>query len=279
MIELERYEGTDNRFAVVEASSEISERGAFAEWLCNRDERASPDGVLFLDLEERSVPSTVTMELVQADRSEPAMCGNGARCAARWAANRSTSTEFVLETGAGPRHATVDGEAIHVEMGIPSFEPGAIPLGDSVEGPLIDTEIEGLSVSAVTTGVPHAVSFVDDADDVDLEAVAPPVRHADVFPEGANVTLASPTETGFDQRTFERGVEGETQACGTGAVAIGALARKLERFDVGETVELSPPGGVLRVSFESSGRATLVGPARRTGTETIADEQLQQLEQ
>ena len=116
-------------------------------------------------------------------------------------------------------------------------------------------------MTAVNTGVPHAVAFVDDVNAVDLERDAPAIRHADVFPQGANVTFASRRDGGFDQRTFERGVEGETQSCGTGAVAIAAAAHRLELVD-DERVSVSPPGGELLVTVGDR-TATLTGPVER----------------
>mgnify|MGYP000315342450 CR=1 FL=1 len=141
------------------------------------------------------------------------------------------------------------------------------------DAPLVAEPVEGLTVTAVNTGVPHAVAFVDGGRDdpdgidaVDLDAVAPPVRHADVFPEGANVTLASRAgDRHFRQRTFERGVEGETQACGTGAVAVAAAAKRLGRLPNGvaaeDWVRVSPPGGDLSVAVPDDGPARLRGPA------------------
>jgi diaminopimelate epimerase len=130
---------------------------------------------------------------------------------------------------------------------------------DSAE-PFEEREVEGVVVTAVNTGVPHAVAFVDDVEAVDLEATAPPVRHADVFPEGANVTFATErADGGYDQRTFERGVEAETRSCGTGAVAVAAVATRLGRVETGEPVVVSPPGGDLAVTVTESG-STLRGP-------------------
>jgi diaminopimelate epimerase len=206
------------------------------------------------------------------------MCGNGARVAARWAAERTGESDFVLDTGAGPRRATVhdggeDGKPteeaeteVTVEMGRPRFAPDAVPIaGDE---PLIEEAIEegsegaveGFAITAVNTGVPHAVAFVEDVAAIRIDEAAPPIRHAEVFPEGANVTFATPTPEGFDQRTYERGVEGETRACGTGAVAIPAVADRLGRIDRDEPVIVSPPGGDLRVTIRGDGTATLRGP-------------------
>jgi diaminopimelate epimerase len=152
----------------------------------------------------------------------------------------------------------VDGDEVTVEMGRPSFDPADVPLAG--EEPLVEADVEGLTVTAVNTGVPHAVAFVDDVDAHDLAALAPPVRHADVFPEGANVNLAAVDGDGFRQRTYERGVEGETLACGTGAVAIAAVAERLGRWDGEGAVRVTPPGGDLTITVPDDGPATLTGP-------------------
>lgn len=279
MVAIEKYHGTGNDFVVVDAGEDILDRRAFATGLCDRENglshpdspRTGADGVLFLDLHADETPPRVEMTLIQPDGSTAAMCGNGARCAADWAARRAenraawraasdtgeTVEEVVVDTPAGLRRADV-GEEITVEMGTPAFEPEAVPVEN--DEPLIEAEVEGLTITAVNTGVPHAVAVVEDVASVDLAAVAPPVRHADVFPEGANVTLASRrADGGFDQRTYERGVEGETDACGTGAVAIAAVARRLGLVDSGEEVAVHPPGGRLVVSVTDDG-STLRGP-------------------
>jgi diaminopimelate epimerase len=290
----EKYDGTGNDFLVVDADLPVPSRAAFARAHCDREtgvthksaDRNGADGVLFLALSEATSPPRVVMTLVQPDGSVAEMCGNGARCAGAWAASVSDADEFMLDTPAGTRRTTVHEDGVTVEMGRPCFEPESVPL-EGAE-PLVDepieslaaTPAEGLHVTAVDTGVPHAVVFVDGVDDVDIEAVAPPIRHADCFPEGANVTFAARDGDGFRQRTYERGVEGETRACGTGAVAVVAAARRLglveetvddapgadveggrESEDGADWVRVSPPGGDLLVSVPVCGFAQLRGPA------------------
>lgn len=287
----EKYDGTGNDFLVVDAALPVPDRAAFASAHCDRETgvtrgtagRDGADGVLFLALSEATAPPRVVMTLVQPDGSVAEMCGNGARCAAAWAAGVTDATEFVLDTPAGTRHTVVDegGERVTVEMGRPAFVPEAVPLAR--DDPLVDepleslagTPAEGLRVTAVDTGVPHAVVFVDDVDAVDIDAVAPPIRRADCFPKGANVTFASRDGDGFRQRTYERGVEGETRACGTGAVAVVAAARRLGRLDGcgadsdERWVRVSPPGGDLRVSVPKTGFARLRGPAVKSFEGTL----------
>jgi diaminopimelate epimerase len=277
----EKYHGTENDFLVLPADALVPDRSAFAKAHCDREtgvggERTGADGVLFLDLDPSASPVRVVMTLVQPDGSTADMCGNGARVTAVWAAGATGAREVVIETPAGDRHAVVRSEGVTVDMGRPSFEPADVPLAHDADGPLIEEDVGGLTVTAVDTGVPHAVAVVDDVDAVDLERVAPPVRHADVFPEGANVTLASRVDIGddategapgapaaFRQRTFERGVEGETLACGTGAVAVVAAAKRTGRLDTEGPVRVSPPGGDLVIVVPDDGPATLTGPVER----------------
>lgn len=305
-VPFEKYDGAGNDFVVVDVEegtssgsqtssddaddSAVEDRAAFARAHCDRKTgvesesggRHGADGVLFLSLDSAGDPAEVTMTLVQPDGSIAEMCGNGARCVAAWAADRADASTFDIETPAGRRRAVVDGDAVAVAMGEPTFAPGEVPLAS--DDPLVDVTLDelqdtpasGLSVTAVTTGVPHAVVFVDDVDEIDIDAVAPPIRHAAAFPEGANVTFASKVSAdragaldhdhgdGFRQRTFERGVEGETRACGTGAVAVAAAAKRLGRLDTeDEWVSVTPPGGELGVSVPADGPARLRGPTAK----------------
>ncbi|WP_435344773.1 diaminopimelate epimerase [Haloarchaeobius sp. HRN-SO-5] len=263
-----KYHGTGNDFIVVDADEYVPDRAAFARYHCDRtdgidsdDGRTGADGVLFLALEEKYHPPRVIMTLVQPDGSTAEMCGNGARVAAEWAMARTDATEVMIDTQAGTRHASRvedDGdEQVAIEMGEPSFAPEVVPLDR--DEPLVEGDLGGYAVTGINTGVPHAVIFVEDVEAVDIDEDAPPIRHHDVFPEGANVTFASPTDDGYDQRTFERGVEGETLSCGTGAVAIAAVAAHLDRTD-DDVVRVSPPGGTLRVEVSDDGPAVLHGP-------------------
>ena len=261
---VEKYHGTGNDFFIIDASEPVADRRRLAIEFCDGEtglavgDSVGADGVLFLALETGYASPRVVMTLVQPDGSTAPMCGNGARCAAAWAAERTGTETVMVDTQAGTRRATVDSE-VTIEMGSPNFAPEAVPLAGDES--LVDQSVEGLTVTAVDTGVPHAVAFVDDVATVDLVALAPPVRHADRFPRGANVTLASPRGDGFDQRTYERGVEGETRSCGTGAVAVAAVARKLGLTER-DSLPVHPPGGQLEVRFTERG-ATLAGPTER----------------
>ena len=255
-VSYDRYHGTDNDFVIIDANEYVPDRGALAREVC---ESTGVDGVLFLALEPQYSPPRAIMTLVQPDGSNAAMCGNGARCAAHWAAERTGAGVVMLDTQAGTHRAAIDGERVSVGMRLPSFAPGNVPLAR--DEPLVEEELGGFAFTAVNTGVPHAVAFVDDVGGIDVEAVAPAIRHDDVFPVGANVTFAARTGPAeFDQRTFERGVEGETRSCGTGAVAVAAAARHLGLLEEGRPARIHPPGGELEITFDEAGVPTLHGP-------------------
>jgi diaminopimelate epimerase len=269
MVGVEKYHGTGNDFIIIDAAENVPDRRALAADLCDREtglthpeaSKTGADGILFLALEDEYSPPRVVMTLVQPDGSVAAMCGNGARCAAQWVAERTGSDVVMIDTQSGTRRAEVSEQGVTIEMGDPSFEPADVPLNR--DEPLIQETVEGLPVTAVNTGVPHAVAFVEDVTTIHIEDVAPAVRHADVFPEGANVTFAARRpDGGFDQRTFERGVEAETDSCGTGAVAIVAAAERLGKVERRQRVAVHPPGGRLVVELIEDD-ALLHGPVER----------------
>jgi diaminopimelate epimerase len=276
MVGIEKYHGTGNDFIIIDAAENVPDRRALAADLCDRETglthpdatKTGADGILFLALEDEYSPPRVIMTLVQPDGSVAAMCGNGARCAAQWVAARTGTDEVMIDTQSGTRRAEVSEQGVTIEMGAPAFDPAAVPVDR--DEPLIQETVEGLPVTAVNTGVPHAVAFVEDVTTVHIGDVAPAVRHADVFPEGANVTFAARRpDGGFDQRTFERGVEAETDSCGTGAVAIVAAAERLGKVEKGERVAVHPPGGRLVVELTDDD-ALLHGPVEREFAGQIA---------
>ena len=122
-------------------------------------------------------------------------------------------------------------------------------------------------VYAVNTGVPHAVVMVDDVGSVNVEALAPPIRFHESFVNGANVNFVQ--KTGDDSikiRTFERGVEGETLSCGTGATAAAAVIHHLGLM--GDTVKVETEGGPLVICLKDG--AKMEGPAETVFTGTIS---------
>lgn len=260
MTEFTKAHGNGNDFIIVDEwdDESVEDPSAFAETYCDRRFGVGGDGVLFLRRPE-DVTNDIRMVLVQPDGGEAEMCGNGARCLVRYAVEEGYTQEgdeLLVETLAGVREAVCDGDDVRVEMGVPSFDADDVPARREI----VEEVIEGWEVTAVNTGVPHAVTFVEELDGVDVTKEAPAVRHADVFPEGANVNFVERDGDVLRVRTFERGVEDETLACGTGAVAVAAVARRLGKTEEDE-VHVETRGGPLTITFDETGAAYMRGPA------------------
>ena len=279
-IMVEHMNGTGNTFLVVDAATTTwpTAAGRFAMAACDpatgvadpTSGRRGADGVLALTI---IGGSRVRMRLLQPDGSTAAMCGNGARVAAAWAADRLGVDRLTVDAPAGSFAAVVGESAVDIEMNAPRFDPAEIPLRS--DAPLVEAPIEDYTATAVWTGVPHLVIIVDDVATVDLLQVAPPLRHHPLFPEGANVTFtAQAGPQTFDQRTFERGVEAETEACGTGAVAVAAVAARVGLADGGAPMTIRPPGGPLTVRLASEAPAHLKGAVEHTGHQAVDPAQL-----
>ena len=199
------------------------------------------DGLILV---EGSQTADFRWRFFNSDGSRGEMCGNGARCVARFAQLTGiTGPRLTFETEVGPIQATVNNGRVRIRMPEPS------PLREELQ---IDLGTTVLPVRAVNTGVPHAVVEVADIDGVAVVEQGRAIRHHPAFaPAGTNVNFVSPREDGtLAVRTYERGVEDETLACGTGAVASALLmAAKYGRR--GPTRVLTRSGGHLEVHFEA----------------------------
>ena len=233
-------------------------KGQFAAIYCDRRFGIGADGVIFL---MRSEKNDLRMRLLQPDESEAEMCGNGIRCLAKFAFDAGYVKEScTVETPAGEIGVLMGyGEDVFtatITMTLPQFDRRDIPATGTGE---FKEMIEGYEVHAVNTGVPHAVILVDAVDAVDVEGVAPKIRHHASFPKGTNVNFVEKTgENSIRIRTFERGVEEETLSCGTGATASAVLVHRLGL--AGDVVDVETRGGPLTISIKDGG-VTMEGPA------------------
>ena len=216
---------------------------AFVKKVCDRSRSIGADGMIFI---EKSRAADFRWNFFNADGSVAEMCGNGGRCAARFAVERRIARRsLAFETLAGLIRAEVSGRRVKLQM----TRPHGLALGRSLT--LGGRKIE---YSFLDTGVPHAVLFVDDLEKIDLTGVGRGVRTHRVFaPRGTNVDFVSVRNGVVSVRTYERGVEGETLACGTGAVAAGILAavHGLARPPVGV---LTRGGETLTIHFDPSAK-------------------------
>ena len=214
--------GTGNDFLIVDAVHHTL--SAFkAAWprvaraMCDRRGGVGADGLLVL---ERSRVADVRMRIFNPDGSEPEMCGNGARCVAAfvhgWRGRRRPQVS--IETAGGLVSAQVSRARVRMRMP----DPRNIRLGLRLS---VDPRIRALAF--LDTGVPHVVASVDDVDGLDVDALGRKLRHHQAFgPRGANVNFIETHPRAPHRlriRTYERGVEGETLACGTGVTAAAVV--------------------------------------------------------
>lgn len=232
-------------------------KAQFASIYCDRRFGIGADGVICVMKSEKS---DLRMRILQPDGSESGVYGNGIRSLAKFAfdaghAKQSCTVETLAgEIGVAMGY-TGDDFLATITMTAPQFDRKDIPATGKGE---YREKIAGYEVHAVNTGVPHAVIIVDSVDAVDLEAVAPKIRHHKSFRKGTNVNFVE--KTGKDSiriRTFERGVEGETLSCSTGALASAVMVHQLGL--TGNVVDVESRGGPLTISVTDVLKMT--GPA------------------
>jgi diaminopimelate epimerase len=211
-MEFHKITGSGNDFVVVNnLKGVIRRRSALAVAMCRQKFGVGADGLLLV---EPSAAADYRMRIFNADGSEAEMCGNGLRCFIRFIRETRLSGKaaFTIETGAGLYRARIRGERVSITM----FLRGE---------PRLDMRIavggRQMAVHHLNTGVPHTVIIVPDVAAVPVRELGPSLRHHRAFaPAGTNVDwLQVVTPRTCSVRTFERGVEDETLACGTGVVA------------------------------------------------------------
>ncbi len=227
----------DNREGVL---ADVADIGEFVRAICRRKVSVGADGVILVEPSERA---DFRWRFFNADGGEVEMCGNGGRCVARFAYLQGIAGERMsFETVAGLIDAEVRGEVVKLRLTEPSALQVNLP---------IDLGGEVLTVDSLNTGVPHVVAFVQDLDRFEVFRHGRSLRYHEAFaPAGTNanfVTITGPHS--LSVRTYERGVEDETLACGTGSVA-SALAAAA-RGEVASPVEVTVRSGeILSIHFD-----------------------------
>jgi diaminopimelate epimerase len=230
-----------------------------SEWVskvCRRGLSVGADGVILV---EHSAKADYLWHYYNADGGEVAMCGNGSRCVARFAyLNKIAPARHTIETLAGIIRADVsgkEGDRVRVQL----TDPTDLRLH-------LKIEIDGVIHEGhfVNTGVPHVVYFVDDLEKVDLVGLGRATRYHSLFaPAGTNANFVALIDRHTIKiRTYERGVEDETLACGTGSVAAAIIATALEKTTPSISVQ-TQGGTVLGVDFKDGYKEVfLEGDAR-----------------
>jgi len=243
----------DNRSGKVKLTKRQRER------LCHRQFGVGADGLLLIETPKRRQAVDYVMRYYNADGGEAEMCGNGARCFARFVqkATKTRKKKISFSTPAGVIQAQFYGEQVRVDL-------------TPVEGGKLRIPVKGsfgkLTVHYADTGVPHVVVPVRNAEKTDVVALGRELRnHQEFAPRGANVNFFEVLKPGSIRvRTYERGVEGETLACGTGVAACAWVSHYLKGYSSPVSVRVQG-GATLKVYFSvQDGEVTdlqLHGPA------------------
>ncbi|MBF0484064.1 MAG: diaminopimelate epimerase [Candidatus Omnitrophica bacterium] len=209
-INFTKMAGTGNDFIVIEPVTGLNVK-TFAKIACDRSTGLGADGILVC---EKSKKADYKMRIINADGSEAEMCGNGARCMAVYIkeTRKPKKEQFTLETLAGQILCEAKGETANVRLSAPSGYLPDIPIK-------VNTKV--MKVNFLNTGVPHVIIFVQDLDQINVDQIGKAIRFHDQFkPKGTNVNFVEQVnDVLVRNRTYERGVEAETKACGTGSVA------------------------------------------------------------
>jgi diaminopimelate epimerase len=257
MLRFTKMDGAGNDFILIDnRAGKIHLNRTQIARLCDRHRGIGADGILLL--EKPSDHADFRMRYFNADGGEAEMCGNGARCFARFANQMAgTRGKISFETPAGVISAELAGDLVTLQMTEPTDLRLSVPLQICDEKKI---------VHFVNSGVPHVVVPVTQVGDVDVSRDGSAIRRHEMFsPKGANVNFIE--KRGANKiavRTYERGVEGETLACGTGVVASALIFAATENVN-GPIDVIARGGDELRVGFEKTDKqfrnVTLTGPA------------------
>jgi len=260
-----KMHGARNDFVLVDDRAgmfPVADR-EFITHLASSHSGIGAEGVILI---QKSETAGFRMRFFNPDGGEVGMCGNGARCAARLAFELgATEKKMTIETAAGQIAAQVMDKGVCLWM----TEPADWKLDGS-----LDLAGRHLTYGFVNTGVPHAVIRTDALQSVDVQGIGSAVRyHRDFAPAGTNVNFVEVSPDGeLTVRTYERGVEAETLACGTGVTACGLIAAKNGWVNLPVNVHVAS-GDVLAVDGELTGdgarNVTLTGPTAHVFEGTI----------
>lgn len=250
-----KMHGLGNDFVIIDArapglSENLTMPAAKASAIANRHSGIGCDQLIILRPSDKA---DVRMQIYNADGGEVEACGNATRCVVKLLGDGTS-----IETEGGMLSGQVTDEGAIVDMGKPSFDWHAIPLGYAMDTLLMPVGWEDLQEpAAVNVGNPHVIFFVKDSATVELDRLGPMIEVDPLFPERVNVNVAHIESGDIHLRVWERGV-GLTRACGTGACATAVAA--IKRGLVQSPVKVHLPGGTLILSWQDGGSIQMQGP-------------------
>jgi len=238
-----KMSGSGNDFIIIDNRNSVVDENNLQDFIakvCRRKMSVGADGFILV---EKSENVDFKWRFFNSDGSQPEMCGNGARCVARFAyLNGIAGSKMSFETIAGIVSAEVKNDRVKIKM----TDPADLKVNYTLElgnGPL--------SLSSVNTGVPHVVVTTDNLDDVEVVRLGREIRFHDSYaPAGTNVNFTcAGNDNTISIRTYERGVEDETLACGTGSVA-AAIVMRYKSKGKSPVKVITRGGGCLYIYFE-----------------------------
>lgn len=252
-LHFEKYHGTGNDFVMIDGVNQhVDHTPELAKKLCNRHFGIGSDGLVIV---RSHADFDFEMVFYNPDGSQ-SFCGNGSRCAVRFAAELGLVVDRCQFLAIDGVHlAEIHDEVVRVQM------------KDVSETMQIEADM------VIHTGSPHYVRFVEEVQQVDIVEVGRAIRYSDRYREkGVNVNVVSKINHSIAIRTYERGVEDETLSCGTGVTA-AALASAM-RFGLHSPVDVATRGGDLKVFFQPADHGFtdiwLCGPAQRVFSGTVS---------
>ncbi|WP_445369917.1 diaminopimelate epimerase [Methylomonas sp. BW4-1] len=267
MINFTKMQGLGNDFVVIDAINQpIQLTTGQIRFLADRHFGVGCDQLLLV---EKPVSDNAEFKyrIFNADGSEVAQCGNGARCFARFVRDKGLSNKDEITVDTDARQLTLRFDAgglITVDMGVPALEPEQIPLNVSEQSTLYNVTLADTEVAfaAVSMGNPHAVIQVDDVISAPVSSIGARLESHELFPERANIGFMQiVNRRQIKLRVYERGAA-ETLACGSGACA--AVVAGIEQGLLEQDVQVQLPGGELIVSWLGSGHPVMMTGAATT---------------
>lgn len=267
-IQFTKMHGLSNDFVVIDAISQhVSLRPAQIVKLADRHTGVGFDQLLLIEPPSRP-DADFDYRIFNSDGGEVEHCGNGARCFAKFVTDRQLTTKSIITVNTARgliQLELTEAGLVRVNMGAPNFAPETLPYqGPPMPNAQYEVALQtptGAQVFGLCSmGNPHAVTLVDDIDNVPVAEIGGAIQNAPQFPESVNVGfLQIESRTAVRLRVFERGV-GETLACGTGACAAVAYAHLLGRVD--SEVTVATRGGNLQIEWAGMGEDLIMtGPA------------------
>jgi diaminopimelate epimerase len=281
MLPFSKYQGLGNDFILIDnrhSDTPIIDSDEAIIW-CDRHFGIGADGVIFVLPGQQG--ADYTMRIFNSDGSEPEMCGNGIRCMAKFIAELEgkahAAVTYKIHTLAGMITPEILPEGdVQVDMGEPHLAAIEIPtslgmVDNQVVNQSIEVDGQAWTVTCVSMGNPHCMTFVADANAIDLAAIGPKFEHHPVFPQRTNTEFVQVIRPDYlRMRVWERGA-GITLACGTGACATVVAGVLTGNSDRRCTVEL--PGGCLQIEWsQEDNRVYMTGPAELVFTGKVAQE-------